>query len=114
MEKEAVLKALRNGPPEGLRAHELAGTLNADQKGQHRLRKLISDLLDDKAIEKAPGARYRLIGAPAPAAAPGKDLPKGWVSGFLRVHPAGYGFLVRDDGEDDAYVGARNRGVALD
>jgi ribonuclease R len=125
MDKEAVLKALRNGPPQGLRAHELAATLNADQKAQHRLRKLLSDLLDADAIEKAPGARYRLIGAAAQlndasaqlngaSAQKYAELPKGWVTGFLRVHPAGYGFVVRDDGEDDAYVGARNRGTALD
>src|SRR5439155_25792359 len=44
----------------------------------------------------------------------GEALPKGWGAGSIRVHPAGYGFLVRDDGEDVAYVAARNRGSAMD
>jgi ribonuclease R len=34
--------------------------------------------------------------------------------GQLRVHPAGYGFVQRDDGEDDVFVSARGRGTALD
>jgi ribonuclease R len=114
MDKENVLKALRQAPFEGLRAHELAGALGADVKGRHRLRALLATLVDDKAIEKAPGNRYRLVGLTPPAPEPGKELPKGWVLGSLRVHPAGYGFVVRDDGEDDVYVGARNRGSALD
>ncbi len=34
--------------------------------------------------------------------------------GRIRVHPAGYGFVEREDGEDDVFVPARFRGVALD
>lgn len=34
--------------------------------------------------------------------------------GQIRVHPAGYGFVVREDGEDDVFISARNRGPALD
>jgi ribonuclease R len=36
------------------------------------------------------------------------------VTGLLRVHPAGYGFVQRDDGEEDVFVAARGRGAALD
>jgi ribonuclease R len=111
VDRDAVLKALRAAPPEGLRLHELAVRLDADAKARHRLRPLLAALVDDNAVEKAPGSRWRLVGAPAPAPPPPK---KGQVAGRLRVHPAGYGFVVRDDGEDDVYVGARNRGAALD
>src|SRR5205823_6702668 len=73
---------------------------------------------DESVIEKAAGGRYRIVGSAAPeikeAVKPGEALPRGWVAGSIRVHPAGYGFLVRDDGEDDAYVAARNRGSAMD
>ena len=38
----------------------------------------------------------------------------GGVSGRIRVHPAGYGFVEREDGEADVFVPARYRGTALD
>ena len=34
--------------------------------------------------------------------------------GRIRVHPAGYGFVVRDDGLEDVFVPAKYRGSALD
>src|SRR4029078_2950873 len=36
------------------------------------------------------------------------------ASGRIRVHPAGYGFVQRDDGEVDVVVPAKYRGAALD
>lgn len=114
VDKENVLKALRAAAWDGLPAHELAAALLADVKGRHRLRSLLATLVEDEVIEKAPGGRYRVVGATPPPVAAGKPLPKGWVVGSLRVHPAGYGFVVRDDGEDDAFVAARNRGSAMD
>ena len=38
----------------------------------------------------------------------------GGVTGSIRVHPAGYGFVEREDGEADVFVPARYRGTALD
>jgi ribonuclease R len=114
IDKEAVLKALR-AAPRGLKVHELATAVNADAKGKHRLPPLLATLIEDGAIEKAPGMRYRLVGAAPPVdekvPAPAK---KGAVTGLLRVHPAGYGFVVRDDGEDDVFVPAKFRAHALD
>jgi ribonuclease R len=112
IDREHLLKALRAAPAAGLRAHELALAVGADAKGRHRMRRLLAELVDERAVEKAPGSRYRLVGHVAPPPAP--SLAKGQVAGRLRVHPAGYGFVVRDDGEEDVYVGARNRGAALD
>ncbi|HEY1587262.1 MAG TPA: ribonuclease R, partial [Polyangia bacterium] len=108
-----------NGPFEGLRSHEIAVNLGADVKGRHRLRTLLDTLVDDNVVEKAPGNRFRLVGAtPPPVVVDAKSgkatLPAGWVAGSLRVHPAGYGFVARDDGEDDVYVAARNRASAMD
>ncbi|MDB4967691.1 MAG: ribonuclease, partial [Myxococcales bacterium] len=117
IDKENLLKALRNAAWDGLRTHELADAMGADVKGRHRLRTLLGTLVDEKVVEKAPGGRYRVVGREAPvvkAGPTGEALPKGWVTGSLRVHPAGYGFVVRDDGEDDAFVAARNRGPAMD
>ena len=70
IDKENLLKALRNGAAEGLRSHELADGMNADVKGRHRLRTLLDTLVDDKVLEKAPGNRYRIVGAPPVAVAP--------------------------------------------
>jgi ribonuclease R len=114
IDKENVLKALKKAPYEGLRSHELGAALGVDVKGRHRLRTLLATLVEENILEKGPGSRYRLVGAQPPEPAAAVELPKGAVLGSLRVHPAGYGFVVRDDGEDDVYVAARNRGSALD
>jgi ribonuclease R len=50
---------------------------------------------------------------PAPPPPPPKPATDG-VVGRIRVHPAGYGFVERDDGEADVFVPARFRGNALD
>src|SRR5262249_14233933 len=100
IDREAGLKALRQAPPQGAKIHELAVRAQADAKGKHRLPPLLAQLIEEGAVEKAPGMRYRLVGWTPPAPA----LPKkGLVAGRLRVHPAGYGFVIRDDGEDDIY-----------
>ena len=36
------------------------------------------------------------------------------LSGRIKVHPAGYGFVVPDDSSEDIHVSARNRGTAMD
>jgi ribonuclease R len=112
IDREAVLKALRQAPPQGVKIHELAVLTTADAKGKHRLPPLLAQLIEDGTVEKAPGMRYRLVGYAPPA--PAASVKKGQVTGRLRVHPAGYGFVIRDDGEDDIYVGAKNRGHAMD
>lgn len=43
-----------------------------------------------------------------------KDMVEPMVSGWLKVHPAGYGFVLRDDGEEDVFVPAKYRGHSLD
>ncbi len=116
IEREQVLAALgRASDPRGLRAFELADAIGADSKTRHRLRKLLAELSDEGAIEHAEGSRYRLVGwAPAPSAPSKKPTPNGTFAGHIRVHPAGYGFVVREDGADDVFIAARNRGAALD
>ena len=36
------------------------------------------------------------------------------LAGRIKVHPAGYGFVVPDDSTEDVHVSARNRGTAMD
>lgn len=45
-------------------------------------------------------------------AAPGSLTRK--LQGRIKIHPAGYGFVVPDDKSEDVHVSARNRGAAMD
>jgi ribonuclease R len=36
------------------------------------------------------------------------------LTGRIKIHPAGYGFVVPDDKSEDVHVSARNRGAAMD
>jgi ribonuclease R len=36
------------------------------------------------------------------------------LAGRIKVHPAGYGFVVPDDNSEDVHISARNRGTAMD
>jgi ribonuclease R len=44
----------------------------------------------------------------------GPGLPTRKLTGRIKVHPAGYGFVVPDDKSEDVHVSARNRGTAMD
>src|SRR5262249_16424170 len=103
--KESILTALKRGPAT---ADELVGRLELDQKGRHRLTRLLRQLIDTGAAARAPGKKSRAAGWRAP------PPPAAAVVGRIRVHPAGYGFVERDDGEADVFVPARFRGTALD
>jgi ribonuclease R len=41
-------------------------------------------------------------------------LPTRRLTGRIKIHPAGYGFVVPDDKSEDVHVSARNRGTAMD
>lgn len=110
IQKEKVIQAVRAAGPEGCALADLAQTLGVAGKARSQLRRFIDELLGAGDMERAPGHRLRVPGAtkPVPAAKPGG------VVGRIRVHPAGYGFVAREDGEPDVFVPARFRGAALD
>ena len=129
IDREAVLGTLRQSADlRGLKATEIVVRLRGDQKTRHRIRRLIGELLEDGVIERGPGGRYSIVGwQPAPAAdpvapaatsapvpGPSRVTPAAGVSGRILVHPAGYGFVERDDGDDNIFIAARFRGGALD
>ena len=110
IDREAVLGTLRQSTDlRGLKATEIVVRLRGDQKTRHRIRRLISELLEDGVIERGPGGRYSIVGwqptpaaepvASAPAPGPSRVTPAAGVSGRILVHPAGYGFVERDDGD---------------
>jgi ribonuclease R len=139
--RESILRVLRELPdPRGAKATELLVLLNADQKARHRIRRVVGELIEEGVIERGPNKRYQLVGwapkpaVPTPASArptrsPGRtpeiepptprpaastETPKGTVLGRILVHPAGYGFVEREDGEDNVFIAARYRGGSFD
>src|SRR5437899_966557 len=78
IDREAVLKALRQAPLEGAKIHELATLTQADAKGKHRLPPLLAQLIEEGAVERAPGMRYRLVGwtPPARVAPRSRNIPR--------------------------------------
>jgi ribonuclease R len=43
-----------------------------------------------------------------------KKNDKAEILGHLKINPAGFGFVLRDDGLDDVFIGSKHRGLALD
>ena len=113
--RERVLKLLRAArDPRGLAYHEIAEQVGGERRDRHRVRTLLVDLVDDGVLERSEGARYRPVGwIPTSPEGPRPAAP-GTTVGRLRVHPAGYGFVEREDQGDDVFVPARHRGAALD
>ena len=135
--KETILDYARaKAAPFGLQ--EIAGALSAEGKMKYRLKRLLGELEEKGELERIAGARYRIPGANGDVG-PGLTAPVGaeeartgsieartgaelgsagkakpGAVGQIRVHPAGYGFVVRDDGEADVFIPARFRGDALD
>jgi len=107
--KEKVMQALRAAGPEGHNLADLAQALGLDQKSRAQLRRFVDEWTNGGDLERAPGHRFRIPGIKA--AAPRTAAS---ATGRIRVHPAGYGFVEREDGEADVFVPARFRGAALD
>ncbi|MBT8496302.1 MAG: ribonuclease R [Deltaproteobacteria bacterium] len=108
IQKDDVLAALADSEQSGLTMSQLAAALEAGKKDRDKLRTLVGRLVDDGVVEKV-GRRYALgerVAAPAPGGP--------HAAGLIRVHPAGYGFVERDDGLGDVFVPAKYRGNAMD
>jgi len=100
---EHLLSALGRAYGDGLRFGELAEALGVHKPDQHRLRKLLSRMMDNGQMARLENKRYVIV--------PTVDNPL--VTGRISVHPAGYGFVQTEVGED-IFVPAKYRGAALD
>ncbi|HKE18683.1 MAG TPA: ribonuclease R [Kofleriaceae bacterium] len=104
VEREKVLSVLGRSYTGHLGFSDLAVALELPKRDESRLRALLSDLVEEGQIEEVGKSGYALA---RPAGEPR-------ASGRIRVHPAGYGFVEREDGMGPVFVPAKYRGVALD
>ncbi len=115
-DNEKVLAALKDAPAEGMKMVDIARALRVPGKHQHRLRKVVSGMVRDGLIDKPSRQSYALSDI-ARALTDGEDddaAASPMITGRIRVHPAGYGFVERDDGAGSVFVPAKYRSVALD
>ncbi len=133
-EQRTILAVLGRAKDAGLKVGGILDELGMSRKEQGRMRRLLEAMVADGLVEKiargtyapAPGARKKQRRErPAKGASRSGErsgdtrLPEGvtggpQAEGRIRVHPAGYGFVVRDDGQEDVFVPAKYRGSALD
>ena len=140
---DQILAILSSGThPHGMKATEIAERTGADKKTRHRVRRLLSELLETGQIERGPAKRYFVAGAmsatitdgtpqtaqavspaekpsvfatqTATARATPAEAAHNAVVGRILLHAGGFGFVHRDDGGDNVYVAARHRGAAMD
>jgi ribonuclease R len=134
LEKDAVLSALGQAYTDGLKVGGVLDELGISRKEQGRMRRLLESMINEGLVEKIARGTYALSaggrraakkksknGASSKASTPrsnrtarAPDAAGPQCEGRIRVHPAGYGFVVRDDGFEDVFVPAKYRGAALD
>ncbi len=131
-EQRTILSVLRQAKDEGSKVGGILDELGMSRKEQGRMRRLLESMVEEGLVEKVGRGTY---GVPAkarkkqrrstpnstPRTSPRTqdktpNAPTGGphCEGRIRVHPAGYGFVVREDGQEDVFVPAKYRGSALD
>jgi ribonuclease R len=119
LEKELVLQLLREAGRGGVRMNDIASQLGLPAKARQRLGALLEELCESGDAEHKSGGLFAATSfetGEGLAYDPARyEPPRGpVVAGRIRVNPAGYGFVERDDGEEDVFVAGRNRNSAMD
>ncbi len=104
VDRQAVLSALGEAYTDGMRISDLAAELNLDKRDAHRLRRVVTGLVDEGSVTRLGRGLYALTERADDAQAVGR----------ISVHPAGYGFVDREDEHDDVFIPAKYRGASLD
>ena len=119
-DKQTVLSTLGENYASGLQFAELAAAFGLTKNKQHRLRRVLSQLVSEGAVDRIGRGQYALARQREDKKTSAKRRrPKAAGSepqavGRIRVHPAGYGFVEREDGFPDVFVPAKYRGASLD
>ena len=104
LERENVLSVLGQSYTGHLGFGDLAQQLGVAKRDHARLRALLGELVDSGVVDEVGHSGYTL-------SRPGNE-PR--AMGRIRVHPAGYGFVEREDGLGPVFVPAKYRGSSLD
>ncbi|OPZ29162.1 MAG: Ribonuclease R [Lentisphaerae bacterium ADurb.BinA184] len=101
--QKRILELLAKAPPAGLRKCDLRRPLGlgGDPDALRRFRQAFADLEGTGAVRRVGGGRYTLA-----AAGP-------CITGQLSLHPRGFGFVEREDGEPDIFIPPAGLNTAL-
>ncbi len=99
MEPDRIL-ALFPPPPRTLHFREIGKRLDTAREDRPALWDTLGQMVDDGLLERYQGRHY------------GRPLGPSIATGTLTINPRGFGFVARDDDEDDLYVDGRDLGGA--
>jgi ribonuclease R len=97
---EKLFRFLESHPDQIYKSRELARHLRVSKKNYQFFKRLIKDLAMEGKLKRYKGNRY------------GKYQQPVSVEGVLHVKAKGYGFVIRDDGED-IFIGQRHIKTAM-
>ncbi|MBI5681962.1 MAG: ribonuclease R [Deltaproteobacteria bacterium] len=92
MNKETILKFMRQETYRPLSFGELSGVFGVPKKDKQGFKRLVMDLVHEGDIVKIKGGRFGI---------PNK---MNLVTGTLECHPDGFGFVIPDEGGEDVFV----------
>lgn len=95
MDKETILKFMRQEAYRPLSFRELGGAFGISKNDKLEFKKLVMALVHDGSIVKIKGGRFGILNK------------MNLVAGTLECHPDGYGFVVPDEGGEDVFVSQR-------
>ncbi len=109
--RDSVLKALRTRAPRAMHLMEVVTALEVPKSRRDEVRDVLEELRGLSMVKEMPGNRFRLGEKPKKAAPPPPEAKAsgtrdgdGGVSGWLTIHPRGFGFVAVEDGGPDVFV----------
>lgn len=99
--EDQILQYFKIRPDQIYKSQELAKRLRVSNRDYQAFKRTVRRLAEEGRILRYKGNKYGMLRKPIE------------VTGILHVKTQGYGFLIRDDGGEDVFVGQRNMGSAV-